>query len=152
MKKNWTVFSLLTGLLLAGMFACNKEDGQPNGDSKTSLLIAGSWKLKAATIGGSDAMPLLQDCQKDNITLYTNDGNGNINEAALKCNPSDPDVVAFTWLWKNNETILSVSAPLITYGENDMTINRLSSSQLIVTFFYAPPVGPSREIMLEFQH
>jgi len=152
MKKNLILFSLLTGFLAAGLLACNKEDEQPNGNSKTTLLATGTWKLKAATINGTDAMPSLQDCQKDNITLYANNGNGSMTEAALKCNPADPDVAAFTWLWKNSETILSVSSPLVTYGANDMTLDRLTSTQLIISMAYTPPFGPSRQIVMEFEH
>lgn len=152
MKKNTVLYCLLTGILATGLLACNKDTDQPNGNSKTSLLTTGTWKLKAATINGADAMATLQDCQKDNITLYATNGNGSMNEATLKCNPADPDVVAFTWLWKNSETILSVSSPLITYGNNDMTLDRLTSTQLIITMAYTPPFGPSRQIALEFQH
>lgn len=152
MKKNLILFSLLTGFLAAGLFACNKENEQPNGNSKTSLLVSGSWKLTGATINGADAMANLQDCQKDNITLYAASGNGTISEASLKCDPADPDVAAFTWQWKNNETILSVSSPLITYGANDMTLDKLTSTQLILSMAYTPPVGPTRQIVLIFQH
>lgn len=152
MKKNWILYSLLTGFLAVGLLACNKEDNQPNADSKTTLLATGTWKLKSATINGADAMASLQDCQKDNIALYATNGNGSMNEATLKCNPADPDVVAFTWLWKNSETILSVSSPLVTYGANDMTLDRLTSTQLIISMAYTPPFGPSRQIVMEFEH
>jgi Lipocalin-like domain len=152
MKKKWILYSLLTSILAAGLFACNKDDSPPNVPSKTTLLATGTWKLKAATINGADAMANLQDCQKDNITLYATNGNGSMNETTLKCNPADPDVVAFTWQWKNNETILSVSSPLITYGDTEMTLDKLTSTQLIISMAYTPPVGPSRQIVLEFQH
>lgn len=152
MKKNWIFYSLLTGFLAVGLLACNKDNDQPNGNSKTTLLATGTWKLKAATINGADVMASLQDCQKDNITLYATNGNGSMNEATLKCNPADPDVVSFTWQWKNNETILSVSIPLITYGDTEMTLSKLNSTQLIISMAYTPPVGPSRQIVLEFQH
>jgi len=152
MKKNLILCSLLTGFLMAGLLACNKDESQPNGDDKTTLLVSGSWKLTAATINGADAMSLLQDCEKDNITMFANSGNGTVAEAALKCDPGDPDVAAFTWQWKNNETILSVSSPLITYGTNDMTLDKLTSSQLIISMAYTPPVGPSKQIVLTFQH
>jgi len=148
MKKNWILFSLLA----VGLLACNKEDDQPNTNSKTTLLTTGTWKLKAATINGADAMANIQDCQKDNITLYASNGNGSMTEATLKCNPSDPDIVAFTWLWKNNETILSISSPLITYGDTEMSLDKLTSTQMIISMAYTPPVGPSRQIVLEFQH
>ena len=44
MKKNWILYSLLTGFLAVGLLACNKEDNQPNADSKTTLLATGTWK------------------------------------------------------------------------------------------------------------
>lgn len=97
-------------------------------------------------------MHLIQDCQKDNIITFTSNGNGTIAEGATKCNAGDPDTVPFTWSFQNNETILNISAELIAFGSNDMTLVRLTASVLVVTVNYTPPVGPSRMIELTFEH
>jgi hypothetical protein len=131
------------------ILACSKNGEPP---TKTQLLVSSSWKLKSATVNGGDAMHLIQDCQKDNIITFTSNGNGTIAEGATKCNAADPDTVPFTWSFQNNETILNISAELIAYGSNDMTLTRLTTTALVVLINYTPPVGPSRMIELTFEH
>lgn len=151
MKKQLTFLATLLVLFSTLFFSCDKEDN-PQQKTKTELLVSGSWKLKAATLGGADAMSYIQDCQKDNIITFSANGNGIAAEGLTKCNSGDPDNVSFTWSFQSNETILNVSVPLIMNGTNDMTINKLTEIDLIVTVAYNPPVGPASNLTLTFQH
>lgn len=148
--KQQVVFRLLgISIICLFIFSCSKNT-QPQ--TKTQLLVSASWKLKSATVNGSDAMHLVQDCQKDNIISFSANGTGIITEGATKCNAGDPDTVPFTWSFQSNETILNISAELISYGSNDMTLVKLNTTTLVVNINYTPPVGPSRFIELTFEH
>lgn len=148
--KQQDIFRLMGfSIICLFIFSCSK-DTQPQ--TKTQLLVSASWKLKSAAVNGSDAMHLVQDCQKDNIISFSANGTGVNAEGATKCNASDPDTVPFTWSFQNNETILNISAELITYGSNDMTLVKLNATTLVVNINYTPPVGPSRFIELTFEH
>ena len=77
---------------------------------------------------------------------------GNANEGATKCNASDPDNIPFTWNFASSETILHVSTALITSGSNDLVLESLSSTQLVVTEAYSPGPGPTYNIKMTFIH
>lgn len=151
MKKQ--LILLATPLVLFSLifFSCDKDETTRQ-ETKTELLVSGSWKLKAATLNGADAMFYIQDCQKDNVITFSANGNAIAAEGLTKCNSGDPDNIPFTWSFQSNETILNVSVPLIEYGNNDMTLNKLTKTDLVVTVTYNPPVGSAKILMLTFQH
>jgi hypothetical protein len=109
--------------------SCDKDD-DPAPKTKTQLLAQDTWKFSAATVGGADASPFLQTCQKDNVMTFNAAGTGNINEGATKCNAPDPQDNPFTWTWQNNETMLQASAVFFTGGSNTFTLVGLSETQL----------------------
>jgi hypothetical protein len=150
MKK--TLFRLMAAasLLLFGLTSCDKKDAPPK--SKTVLLTQTSWKYKSVTIGGSDASSYIQACQKDNILVFAAAGTGNVNEGASKCNAGDPDTIPFTWIFNSGETILELSEELYTNGSTTMTILSLTDTELVLSIYYTPPVGPSQEMIVTFQH
>ena len=137
-------------LALFAMTSCDKEDTPPK--SKTVLLTQASWKYKSATIGGADASAFIQACQKDNILVFAAAGTGNVNEGASKCNAGDPDTIPFTWIFNSGETIVEVSVALIAGGSTSMTIRSLTETELVLSIYYTPLVGPSQEMIVTFQH
>lgn len=150
MKKSFLGLMAAASLALFAISSCDKNEAPPK--SKTVLLTQASWKYKSATISGADASSYIQACQKDNILVFAVAGTGNVNEGASKCNAGDPDTIPFTWVFNSGETILEVSAALIAGGSNSMTIRSLTETELILSIYYTPPIGPSQEMIVTFQH
>lgn len=150
MKRTHFGLMAVASLALFAMTSCDKKDAPPK--SKTVLLTQASWKYKSATINGADASAYIDACQKDNIVVFASAGTGNVNEGASKCNSGDPDSIPFTWVFNSGETILEVSIEIIAGGSNSMTIRSLSENELVLSIFYTPPVGPSQEMIVTFQH
>jgi hypothetical protein len=98
---------ILSFLLI--MFSCtHKSDPQP---SQATLLV-GTWKLTALTGNNQDAYSTLQDCEKDNLTIFGKDGTYTENEGATKCNQTDPQVIQTgTWSLIENASKLKISYP-----------------------------------------
>ncbi|MGQ0737545.1 MAG: lipocalin family protein [Bacteroidota bacterium] len=150
MKKYLSFLAAALPAILFLFSSCDKDDNTPK--TKRELLTQASWKFKSATINGSDASGLIATCEKDNILFFAAAGTGNINEGATKCNATDPDSVPFTWSFSQNETVINLSSAFITGGETNVTLVSLTETELVVSFFYTPPVGPSREMIVTFQH
>lgn len=141
--------SLMMILVIA---SCKKSSSPSTPKTKTDLLTQGTWKFSAATVNGSDASSYIQACQKDNIYSFQSNGNGSMDEGASKCNSGDPQTVPFTWSWMTNETIIHVSTALYSNTTQDLTLVTLSETQLVVSTYYTPPVGPSQLVTVTFVH
>jgi hypothetical protein len=153
MKKQ---IQFLIVLIAANFFifsSCNKSDvTPPTPKTKTQLLTQGSWKFKSATANGGDASGYLSACQKDNIYTFLAAGTGTVDEGLTKCNPADQQTTSFTWSFMTNETILHINTALFTNTTNDFTLISLSETELVVSTFYTPLVGPSVLITITFLH
>jgi hypothetical protein len=155
MKKQ---LRLLFVLVAANFFiysSCNKKNDTPppTPKTKTELLTQTSWKFKSATASGTDISnqaPPFDACRKDNIITFTSAGGGNVNEGLTSCSPSE--ATTFTWSFTTNETILHISAVLFPGGANDFTLVKLTETELVVSQFYTPPLGPSILVEVTFQH
>lgn len=120
--------------------------------TKTELLSQTSWKFSAATANGSDASSYIQACQKDNTYTFVSNGSGNVDEGPTKCNPGDQQTIPFNWNFASNETVLHASTTFFSGATNDFTINALTETQLVVSFPYTPPVGPTLQMQVTFVH
>jgi hypothetical protein len=153
MKKQ---LGFLCVLIAANFFiysSCNKSDyNPPTPKTKTELLTQGSWKFKSATANGGDASGFLSACQKDNIYTFLAAGTGTADEGLTKCNGADPQTTSLTWSFLTNETILHINTALFTNTSNDFTLISLSETELVVSTFYTPPVGPVVLVTITFQH
>lgn len=154
MKKQ---VSLLIVFIAANFFiysSCNKSDYNPPAPkTKTELITQSSWRFKSATASGTDVSnqdPPFAPCRKDNIITFTSVGGGNVNEGLTSCSPSE--ATTFTWNFANNETTLHISAVLFPGGNNDFTLVKLTETELVVSQFYTPPLGPSILVEVTFQH
>lgn len=126
--------------LLAGstlfIGSCSKDDD--SGPSKTSLITSAAWKYENAGLdvnkdGFIDtAVPagFLVDCDKDNTITFKSDGTGTLDEGATKCDPGNPQTSAFTWSFKNNETMLNFPTAIFTGISGDISILKLTSTEL----------------------
>jgi hypothetical protein len=144
------------GILIAANFfifsSCHKTDTTPVPKTKTQLLSQSTWKFKSATANGSDASSYLQTCQKDNIYTFLAAGTGTTDEGATKCNAGDPQTTSFTWNFAASETMLHISSSFFANTGNDFTLLSLTETEIVVSTYYTPIVGPSVLINITFQH
>jgi hypothetical protein len=153
MKKKLTLLFVLIAANFFIFSSCNKDDAPaPTPKTKTQLMTQSSWKFKSATANGADASGYLQACQKDNIYTFLVAGTGTADEGPTKCNAADPQTTALTWNFANNETMLHISTALFTNTSNDFTLVSISETELVVSTFYTPPVGPAILVTITFQH
>jgi hypothetical protein len=131
MKKHFVLLLALPALFF--LSSCEKEKDADPPKTKTELISTGTWRYSSATVGGINADPLLQACQKDNTLLFVATGTGTVDEGATKCNSGDPQTIPFTWSFANAEAELNVSATLFTGGSTVFNIITLSESQLVLS-------------------
>jgi hypothetical protein len=127
-KSAFTIVIALT-VTISG---CKKETPVK---TKKELICSGNWTQKSFTInpgidiGGiviTDFFTQFDACSKDDFEKYETSGLGASNEGATKCDPSDPQTTAFTWSFKNSETVLTKDAEdadIVTLNENEMILS-----------------------------
>jgi Lipocalin-like domain len=152
MKKQFAFLIPAFTLVLFAISSCGKEDDPIVVKTKTELLAQGSWKFKSATASGSDASGYLTTCQKDNIYTFVAAGTGTTDEGLTKCNVVDPQTTSFTWIFTTNETVIQVSSAFFTNTSNNFTLISLTETELVVSTFYNPLLGPSILVTITFQH
>lgn len=123
------IFSLL-------LIQCKKDEPAPPPKTPTELMI-GSWVLTGDNINPaydvgtgspvSDVFPYYDACEKDDITIFKTNSEGEFNAGPTKCDPGDPQSNPFLWTLKNNNTVLSISALA------DFNITQLDETTLKVT-------------------
>jgi hypothetical protein len=127
---NRIVVASLTAVVC--LTACSKSSDNSNTKTKTELITQSSWKFDNAKVGGIDVSAFLQPCQKDNVIVFASAGTGTLDEGATRCSQNDPQTIAFTWNFANNDT-LHVSTVLFTGGGSDFKIVTLNDAQLILS-------------------
>jgi len=153
MKKQLQLLFVLIATNFFIFSSCNKSDDPPTPPkTKTVLLSQSNWKFKSATANGADASGYLTTCQKDNIYTFVAAGTGIADEGPTKCNGADPQTTSFTWIFTTNETVIQVSSPFFTNTSNNFTLISLTETELVVSTYYTPPVGPSVLVTITFQH
>lgn len=135
------VLKILTfSFLLLSAVSCKKSDPVPPvaPKSKTTLLTQTSWKLQSVGLDAnkdgvaeSDVTTLIQPCKLDNTYTFKTDGTGTMDEAAIKCAPADPQTLAFTWVFKSTETVLSGT---FSFTNGDATILSMDDTTLKVAY------------------
>jgi hypothetical protein len=135
MQKRVFFYGLLIVFSGIVVIACKKSGGYNNSTpkTKTELITASVWKFDNAKVAGADISAFLDACDKDNTVTFVSNGNGTADEGATKCNAADPQTVAFTWTFENNETTLNATAPLFPGGNGIFTIITLTDTQLVVS-------------------
>jgi outer membrane lipoprotein-sorting protein len=120
MKKSILFLPRLLSLALFTflLVQCKKDEAPPK---PASELILGTWQLTGDNYSPAydyfgngtkitDAFPLYVDCQKDDITTFKTNSEGEFNEGATKCDVADPQSTPFLWTLTNNNTTLNISA------------------------------------------
>lgn len=148
MKKYF--FTLISSFFLTIIIfsSCQKDVETPDTKTKTELITQGTWKYKSATVGGTAYS--IPACQQDNIYSFLTIGTGSMDEGATKCNSSDPSPVPFTWSFESGETSILFSVPI--FGTNSVTLVSISETELVVSYPYTPPAGPTLLIVVTFIH
>ena len=118
---------------------CSKDDGTPA--TKTEMITSSSWKFDKATAGGFDISSQVDACIKDNIVTFSANGTGTIVEGPIVCAP--PTASAFTWSFQTNETVLSLSTPLIAGGSGTFQIVTLNQVNLAISQDMIIPPSPN---------
>jgi len=137
MKKVLLTTALLSTLLFTN---CKKEETTKTTPvkTKTDLITSAKWKTTAFTvnpgidIGGSiitDFYTQMDDCDKDDTEKFEVGGLGSSDEGSTKCDPMDPQTVAFTWSFTSNETKLIQDTD--TYDIISLTESELIISQIV---------------------
>jgi hypothetical protein len=115
MKPNVRI--LVLSLLITALtttLSCEKDKDEPAVKTKTELLTTGTWKLTSYTSNpaydwygtgdyATDILAALNPCEADGFDTYKTNGIVEINEGALKCNPSDPQTFSASWAFTDNE-------------------------------------------------
>ncbi|MEZ4950947.1 MAG: hypothetical protein R2879_20585 [Saprospiraceae bacterium] len=133
MNKNLFAIALLVLATAFATTSCNKDE-----DPKTNAeLILGSWKVTAASVSpeipivGTDVYSYLyEECDKDDISIFEDNGVLKIDEGASKCNANDPQTVTGTYLFNPTQTVITIndgSGPesfnVVELGESVMRIS-----------------------------
>jgi len=135
------VLKILTfSFLLITAVSCSKSDAPAPvvPKSNTILLTQNTWKLQTVGIDAnkdgvaeSDVTVLVQACKLDNAYTFKTDATGTMDESVAKCNVADAQTQAFTWTFKNTETILSGT---FSFTNGDATILSLNDTNLVVAY------------------
>jgi len=122
-------------LAIAVVFgACKKEE------TKTQKLCGKYWISTAITISPpiivngtpiTDFFSQLDQCWKDDLQKFDENGTYTFDEGASKCSVNDPQTVLGTWSFNSGETIATVSWGGAT---RSYTILELSSSRLVASY------------------
>jgi hypothetical protein len=126
--KKYLITALITTLAFS---SCKKDDNNNNNNpspaqTKTELISAKKWTPAAITIDGSDAWGLVDDCSKDDFTLYKADGTYIEDDGATKCDPADDQQYISTWKFIENET-------KIVTDSDTAKITELTATKLVLT-------------------
>lgn len=116
---------IVSSLLLT---SCKDEDKTPDpsntNKTNTQKLVASNWLLTKATfnppivttIGMQNftfnelfEIPLIEDCQKDNLIIFNADSTMTIDNGALKCGTEPQTAKDGNWRFISNETQIEIT-------------------------------------------
>ncbi len=101
--------------------ACKKSDPAPADPAK--ILEGKSWRITAVTVapafnGQTDVYDATYDaCEQDDLYKFNAGGIFVLDNAAIKCDVSDPQTTPGTWAYDNNTKILRITfnPPQVSY-------------------------------------
>ncbi|RYY14646.1 MAG: hypothetical protein EOO04_29900 [Chitinophagaceae bacterium] len=158
LMKRMLQFPVMAVFLVTSLFvSCKKDDDGPK--SNTEKLALAPWKYDKVMVdqdnNGTGDVPgdtQVEDCDKDNLITFKANGTGNIDAGADKCDPQDPQQTAFTWTFKNNETIINFPTAIVEGVDGDVKLISLTESSMVVSkSIDFPPFG-SISIILTLKH
>lgn len=139
-------------LALASLFlasSCDKDDDN-NIPEKTAMLSANSWIAQSITADPAydwfgdgnpitDIYAIFPPCSKDDFTTFRANGVIIHDEGSSKCFEQDPQTKQGAWIFKNGETVISVTEGGTT---EDWKIVKLDATELIVEYAVTEDGGP----------
>lgn len=147
------IFKLLPLMVVLAMASCKKDD-----PTTTELLIdSDGWILVSMTVDPPIVDPItgtsitdfyaqMDACDKDDITIFQDNGTYITDEGATKCDPNDPQTETGTW-------VLSADEKTITIDGESWTIESLTKSSMRVTFpFDEPYTGITYTMTATLEH
>jgi hypothetical protein len=160
MKKVIFLSSVAMALFTIG---CSKDnDGNDGTSERMQLITSAAWKYDNAQIdydknGTPDmALPpgLLEDCDKDNIITFKNDGTGTIDEGLTKCDAGDPQSVNITWEFKDNAKVINIPQNIFANISGDAQIKTLTSTKLTLVkeVHVDQPTSADVNVILDLKH
>ena len=98
------------------LLSCDKTDSPTtNTRSKAEMLTSGTWKISAIASDNdgngsyeTDVYLIFPACLKDNFYSFKIGGALDMDEAAVKCDPADPQINTTSWLLSQNDTRLTL--------------------------------------------
>jgi hypothetical protein len=100
-------------------------------NASTKLLTRAAWKyekkgFRSDKEGYIDMLnSRASDCEKDDLTIFNPDGSGVFKSGTVKCDPSDPPALPFTWQLENHDST-------IYFEGQHFHIKTLSDSKLVI--------------------
>ncbi len=112
--------------------SCKKDKSQ------TELITDGAWKTTAITVNPpfnfygtqvTDWFSQLEDCSRDDLWIFKDNGKVDYDEGGTKCSNDDPQTIVSDWAFNSDETIVSItdadgyveSYNITELSEDDMT-------------------------------
>lgn len=72
----------------------------------------------------------LQACDLDNTITFNANGTGTTDQGALKCDPTAPQTAPFSWTFKDNEQVITLSNSLFGGLNGDVKVKTINDNQL----------------------
>ena len=135
MKK---LILFLTIINIIALSSCKKDEVLSN----TELLCRSPWILSASNFNPgiffenygliTDFYSVLQDCSKDDLWDFNENGNYTVEEGPQKCDPTDPSIIDYgTWAFNSDETIFIITSNI--YFTSEYNILELTEQTLKVS-------------------
>ena len=134
--KTLSIYLLTAAMGLSALSSCKKDSTgtpTPAASTKTDLLTAKNWKTTDIKVNGQSIFnsPLVDNCDKDDLTKFNTNKSATFDEGTLKCNTASPQSSNGSWDFTTGETKLKVTDPDGMVSEG--TIGTLNNTTLILT-------------------
>ncbi|MEP7257706.1 MAG: hypothetical protein ABI687_04950 [Flavitalea sp.] len=157
-KMKYCLF-LGLGFAIIVIASC-KKDSVKTPVTNTTLISSSTWKYDTAAIDANNdgtmdtAIPsgTIADCEKDNTATFVSGGTGVADEGALKCDDSDPQTTAFTWVFSSDEKMLTFTGPVFSVIDGDVKVLELTSTVLTISKLIEVFPGYSANVIVRLKH
>jgi hypothetical protein len=137
MKKAIIVAMVFIGFATV---ACKKDKTENKTVTKADLVASTTWSIdtigfdmdKNGTID-SEVPGGFKPCEMDNTIKFNKDSTGIFSEGALKCDSADPQEIPFTWLLKQNDSVINIQGNLPGEMKGDINILTLSNTNFVLS-------------------
>jgi hypothetical protein len=128
------VLAAFIGFVALSFSACKKSKSK----SRTDLITQSSWKYENAgldinrdgTVDAPIPAGFLQACDLDNTITFKSDGTGTTDEGGSKCDPASPQTSTFTWTFKDNEQVITLSNAVFGGLNGEVKVKTINDNQL----------------------